>query len=270
VVLTELPGDDRSVTAIDAHAHLGSGFLPWRTDDLAADLVATAAEAGITRSLVSTLGTDSLLSHPSPAELRAANEITAAAVARFPDALAGVVYLSPEHPKASLDELNRHVADGEFVGVKLWIAMRAADTRLDPLAERISELGVPVLQHAWYKTVGGTPDESTPADVAELARRHPGLRIQMAHLGGAGRRGVADIAPYPNIVVDTSGGDPVLGEVDHAVLELGADRVLFGSDAPIRDPATALSKVLCAKLSEQDRQLVMHDNTLRLYRRLAA
>ena len=255
---------------IDAHAHLGGGFQPWRTGDLAADLVATAAEAGITRTLVSTLGTSELLSHPTPAQLRAANRITAAAVARFPTALAGVVYLSPEHPRASLDELNRYVADGPFAGVKLWIAMRAADVRLDPVAERISELGVPVLQHAWYKTVGGFPDESTPADVAELARRHPGLRIQMAHLGGAGRRGVADIAPYKNIVVDTSGGDPVLGEVDHAVAILGADRVLFGSDAPLRDPATALAKVHGSELSEQDRRLVLHDNALRIYRRLAS
>lgn len=255
---------------IDAHAHLGGGFRPWRTSDLAADLVATAAEAGITRTLVSTLGTSELLAHPSPAQLRAANEITASAVARFPDALAGVVYLSPEHPKASLDELNRYVADGEFVGVKLWIAMRAANVRLDPLAARISELGVPVLQHAWYKTVGGFPGESTPADVAELAHRHPGLRIQMAHLGGAGERGVADIAPYDNIVVDTSGGDPVLGEVDYAVTVLGADRVLFGSDVPIRDPATALAKVLGSELSEQDRQRVLRDNALRVYGRLAA
>jgi predicted TIM-barrel fold metal-dependent hydrolase len=257
------------VSTIDAHAHLGSGFQPWRTADLVADLVATAAEAGITRTLVSTLGTDSLLSHPSPEELRAANRITEEAVARFPDALAGVVYLSPEHVRASLDELDRHVADGPFVGVKLWIAMRAGDRRMDPLADRISSLGVPVLQHAWYKTVGGFPDESTPADVAELARRHPELKIQMAHLGGAGRRGVADIAPYPNIVVDTSGGDPVLGEVDHAVAELGADRVLFGSDAPIRDPATALSKVLGSSLSPSDRQRVLHDNAVRLYGRLA-
>jgi len=253
---------------IDAHAHLGSGFAPWRTDDLAADLVATAAEQGIGRLLVSTLGTSSLLAHPSPAELRAANEVTAAAVARFPDVLAGVVYLSPEHPGASLDELNRHVAHGRFVGVKLWIAMRANDVRLDPLVERMCELGVPLLQHAWYKTVDGTPDESTPADVAALARRHPELRIQMAHLGGAGKRGVADIAPHANIVVDTSGGDPVLGEVDHAVAELGAERVVFGSDAPLRDPATALSKVLGASLTERERSLVLRENALRLYRRL--
>jgi predicted TIM-barrel fold metal-dependent hydrolase len=258
------------VTVVDAHAHLGSGFAPWRTDDLAADLVATSGAAGIGRSLVSTLGTSSLLAHPGPDELRDANRLTAAAVARFPDALAGVVYLSPEHPKASLDELNRHVADGRFVGVKLWIAMRANDPRLDPLVSRIGELGVPLLQHAWYKTVDGTPEESTPADVAELARRHPELRIQMAHLGGAGRRGVADIAPYDNVVVDTSGGDPVLGEVDHAVEVLGAARVVFGSDAPIRDPATALSKVLGARLSDRDRALVLGENALRLYSRLGS
>jgi uncharacterized protein len=256
------------VEIIDAHVHLGSGFAPWRTDDLAADLVATSAEVGIGRSLVSTLGERSLLSHPDPDELRAANRITAAAVARFPS-LAGVVYLSPEYPTESLDELNRYVADGPFVGVKLWIAMRANDPRLDPLVARMAELEVPLLQHAWYKTVDGTPDESTPADVAVLAARHPSLRIQMAHLGGAGRRGVADIKPYPNIVVDTSGGDPVLGEVDHAVAELGAERVLFGSDAPIRDPATALSKVLGSGLSPAERRMVLSENAVRVYGRLS-
>jgi predicted TIM-barrel fold metal-dependent hydrolase len=258
-----------ALAAIDAHVHLGSGFQPWRTGDLAADLVSTSAEAGIERSLVSTLGARSLLAHPTPEELRAANQITDAAVARFPNALAGIVYLSPEHPRASLDELNRYVADGRFVGVKLWIAMRANDIRLDRLVERVCELRVPLLQHAWYKTVDGTPDESTPADVAELARRHPDLRIQMAHLGGAGKRGVADIGPHPNIVVDTSGGDPVLGEVDHAVAQLGAERVIFGSDTPIRDPATALSKVLGSWLSERERRLVLRENAMRVYPRLA-
>ena len=101
---------------IDAHGHLGGGLLAWRSADLADDLVATAAELGIERTLVSTLGTTSLLEHPSPDELRAANAITASAVNRFPDALAGMVYLSPEHPQASLDELTRHVVDGPFVG----------------------------------------------------------------------------------------------------------------------------------------------------------
>lgn len=254
---------------IDAHGHLGGGLTAWRSADLAADLVATAAELGIERTLVSTLGTTSLLEHPSPDELRAANAITAAAVARFPEALGGLVYLSPEHPRASLDELARHVVDGPFVGAKLWIAVRAGDRRMDVLAARLTELGIPLLQHAWYKVVDGMADESNPADVAELGRRHPGLTIQMAHLGGAGKRGVADIAPYPNIVVDTSGGDPVLGEVAHAVAELGAERVVFGSDVPIRDPATALAKVTSADLTEEQRSLVLRGNALRLYRRLS-
>lgn len=254
---------------IDAHGHLGGGLTAWRSADLPADLVETAAEVGIERTLVSTLGTKSLLEHPTPDELRAANAVTAAAVARFSDSLAGLVYLSPEHPKASLDELERHVVDGPFVGAKLWIAVRAGDRRMDVLAERLAELGIPLLQHAWYKVVDRLADESTPADVAELGRRHPGLTIQMAHLGGAGKRGVADIAPYPNIVVDTSGGDPVLGEVSHAVAELGAERVLFGSDVPIRDPATALAKVLGAELTDAQRVLVLRDNAVRLYRRLS-
>lgn len=254
--------------SIDAHAHLGSGFQPWRGRDLAEDLVRTSAERGITGTLVSTLGAEGLLEHPRPEELRAANEITRRAVERWPENLFGLVYLSPEHIRASIEELQRHVVDGPFVGVKLWIALRSSDRRLDLLIERIAELGVPVLQHAWYKSVGGTPGESTPLDVAVLARRYPEVLLQMAHLGGAGARGLRDIAPHANVVVDTSGSDPVLGEVEYAVQQLGADRILFGSDAPIRDPATALSKVTGAAITDEERDLILGGNARRLYRGL--
>jgi predicted TIM-barrel fold metal-dependent hydrolase len=125
-------------------------------------------------------------------------------------------------------------------------------------------LDVPVLQHAWEKTTGNLPGESTPADVAELARRHPRARIIMAHLNGAGLRGIEAIVDCPNVVVDTSGGDPQSGIVEVAVAALGPSRVVYGSDAPIRHFGVSLGKVLGAELPDAVKRDLLWNNAARL------
>ena len=51
-----------------------------------------------------------------------------------------------------------------------------------------------MLHHAWYKATEFAFNESTPAEIATLARRHPNVNIIMAHLAGGGWRGVRDFA----------------------------------------------------------------------------
>jgi hypothetical protein len=127
-----------------------------------------------------------------------------------------------------------------------------------------AELGVPVLHHAWYKTVGKVLNESSPADIADLARRHPRTTIIMAHLTAAGIRGVLDIRPYPNVCVDTSGSQPFSGIIEYALAALGARRILYGSDVTGRDFSCQLGRVYAAKISRRDRELILGLNAQRL------
>jgi hypothetical protein len=149
-------------------------------------------------------------------------------------------------------------------GIKLLVSCPASDVRVDPIAVRAAELRAPILQHSWYKRDGQMPNESTPADVAALAARHPWTQIVMAHLTGCNERGLADIAPYPNVSVDTSGSEPEAGVTEMAVRRLGAHRVVFGTDAPGRGYAAALGKVLGAKLSPREKALILGGNAARL------
>ena len=109
-------------------------------------------------------------------------------------------------------------------------------------------------------------NESNTADVAALARKFPELKIHMAHLYGAGYRGIADIAPYPNIYVDTGGGEPEEAVLEYAIREIGAERILFGSDAPGRSFAVQLGKVTGADISEEEKEMILWKNTERLYK----
>ena len=77
-------------------------------------------------------------------------------------------------------------------------------------------------------------------------------------------RGLADIQPYSNVCVDFAGGEPEATWVERAVQWLGAERVVFGTDTPIRSYGSSLGRVYEAKLAERQRALILSGNARRL------
>ena len=60
------------------------------------------------------------------------------------------------------------------------------------------------------------------------------------------------------------GGDPVAGITEMAVRELGAERVIYGSDAAGRSFASQLAKVYGAAIPEDAKRLIFAANLKRL------
>jgi predicted TIM-barrel fold metal-dependent hydrolase len=203
--------------------------------------------------------------HPTPEQIQRINDETAASVVAFPDLFIGFCHVNPEHPSDfSVAEIERCVRERGFRGVKLEATVVARDARLDPVMEAARRLGVPVLHHAWYQAVRETEGESTPADIADLASRFPDVPVIMAHLGGARIRGVLDVRPRENVVVDTSGSQPMGELVEYAVATIGADRIVYGSDAPGRDFSAQLGRVLGARIGDADRRKILAGNAARI------
>ena len=201
---------------------------------------------------------------PSPEVLRQQNEQVAAAIAVAPHRALGYAYVNPRHVDASLEEIDRWLGHGPMVGIKLWIAVRCHDSRLDPIVERVTRLGGVIFQHTWIKTSGNLPGESTPQDLVALAKRHPRATFICGHAGGNWELGIRAVRSQPNIFVDLAGSEPTAGMTEMAVRELGAGRVLFGSDAPGRSFASQLAKVYDAGLSPEDRRAILGANLRRL------
>jgi len=135
---------------------------------------------------------------------------------------------------------------------------------LDPIIARAAELKALILQHTWIKITGNLPGESTPMDLADLARRHPQAMLVCGHTGGDWEAGIRVIRPHQNIYADLAGGDPTAGFTEMAVRELGAERVLYGSDAGGRSFASQLAKVYGAEITENARPLILAGNLKRL------
>ena len=203
---------------------------------------------------------------PSPERMRRENDEVLRAVGHFPERAFGFVYLNPKHTQASLDELNRCVHDGPMVGVKLWVAQRCNAPELDPIIERATELKAVVFQHTWLKITGNLPGESTPMELTELAARHPNATLVCGHSGGDWERGLRAIRPHKNIYAELGGGDPTAGFTETAVRELGAERVVYGSDAGGRSFASQLAKVFGADIPESAKRLILGGNLKRLLR----
>lgn len=245
----------------DLHCHLAtaSGGTPERR---LADLIRYADRMGVSRLCVY-MGMK-FVHEPTPDEFRQQNDEVLEALASWSERAFGFVYVNPKYPRESIDEINRCIADGPMVGVKLWVAARANAPELDPIVERATELKAVVFQHTWMKVMGNLPGESTPMELAELAERHPEATLICGHSGGDWEQGIRAIRASPNVWADLAGGDPVAGITEMAVRELGAERVLYGSDAAGRSFATQLAKVYGADISDDARRLILAGNLKRL------
>jgi uncharacterized protein len=247
----------------DLHCHL-SGVPGNTPEERLGKLIEYADRMGIARLCVY-MGMEWSYD-PSPDKLRHENDQVLRAIRAFPDRALGFVYLNPKHTQVSLDELNRCVRDGPMVGVKLWVAHRCNAPELDPLIARAAELKAVIFQHTWLKITGNLPGESTPMELAELATRHPQATLICGHSGGDWERGLRVIRPLKNISADLAGGDPTAGVTEMAVRELGAERVIYGSDVGGRSFASQLAKVFGADIPESAKRLILGENLKRLLR----
>lgn len=252
---------DDPATVWDLHCHL-SGFDGRTPDERMARMVETADRMGVER-LVVFMG-QQFLNEPTPEQFREQNDEVLQALSHWHHRAFGFAYVNPHFVQESLDELDRCIARGPMVGVKLWVAVRCNDPRVDAILRRAAELKAVVYQHTWLKTTGNLAGESTPMEFAELAARHPGARIICGHTGGNWEIGIRAVRHLPHVSVDLGGSDPTAGFVEMAVRELGAERVLYGSDVGGRSFASQLARVVGAAIEPRDRRLILGGNLQRL------
>lgn len=247
----------------DIHSHLYS--VPGDTPEQRMEVLVRGADrVGIERLILSQ--GFSAAQHPSPEQLREENDRVMRAVRRFPDRAFGSVYLSPNHLAFSLQEFDRCVRDGPMIGVgELEADKRCNAPELDAIVERAVAMKAPILQHTWLKADGNDPGESSPYDLVELAARHPDATFICAHSGGDWERGIRILRDAKNVLAEVAGFDPSAGVVEMAVRELGAERVVYGSDVGGRSFASQVAKVLGAEIPGAAKELVLGGNLRRLF-----
>jgi predicted TIM-barrel fold metal-dependent hydrolase len=180
---------------------------------------------GIHRALLTAEGDLRLDGKIIPIYSRPDNDAVAALCAQHPARFFGWIFLNPRNNPKILDDLERHRASPGMVGIKLhphWHDYRTEI--LGPVLRRAEELKLPVLIHLGFRKRG---------DFRAMCKAYPKLRVIAAH---AGFPFYKDLWAYkgecPNLYVDLS--SPYIDEAlaRAAVAAMGAERCLYGTDAP--------------------------------------
>ncbi|MCH5670844.1 amidohydrolase family protein [Streptomyces gilvus] len=235
-------------------------------------------------------------------QVRAHNELMAELVDRHPQSLRTYAYLDPTGDERMLTQAQELLKDWRFVGFVVNSSINdeyLSSPRAEQFFAMASELAVPVLLHPPARPVGAASlgdfgmvehvgrFNDVTAGLAALLRagapqKYPGLVLVAAAGGGAVAQLAEklDLAAVPRgggepeflpseglrrIHVDTSCPSPHNLAANLAVL--GADRVLFGTDAPPLMEALepTLRLVTGAGLSAADLDRVTRLNALELY-----
>jgi predicted TIM-barrel fold metal-dependent hydrolase len=247
---------------IDVHCHVGQ--LP-NTDESSDALVACGDALGVVEMWCSIPVTGGRIAPME--EIRKANDSVLHAMARHSNRIRGLCFVIPGYHREALAEVERGL-DAGMTGVKLYNQYTIDDPVMDPLLELSAEWKFPILMHAGYLTapedVQRQPRISHGVHFAAASERHPDAVMIHAHIGGGGDwersiRAMRDTSP--NLYCDTSGSNLDDGQIEMAVAEMGANRVLFGSDGTM---SGCVGKVLGARISEADRELIFRGNAARI------
>jgi predicted TIM-barrel fold metal-dependent hydrolase len=225
---------------IDCHAHFLHAFC-GRSDwqDVNAARFRAGERIGITCHVASILGSYGFTSptyFPSPADVTRGNDAMLELCAQAGDRVRMMVTVNPNHTAHSLAEIERCLVRGgtQTVGVKLLASRRADDPLLDPICILAAVHALPVLHHVWQHRLREWPSQeiSDGADLARLAARHPKTTFILAHIGGGGDylHTFHAVKESPNIYPDLSGSGVDRGMLDAAIRQLGAQRLLWGTD----------------------------------------
>jgi predicted TIM-barrel fold metal-dependent hydrolase len=200
----------------------------------------------------------------------------AAARRVFEQSKGRVYYLGafdPRRAAQSLASLRKAVGWPGFVGLKLhppFHSTPADDPAYRPAWAFAAEHDLAILTHSWSVSDYNPAQRlATPERFETFIRDFPGVRFVLAHAGGrgSGRAEAVRLARcHPNVYLDFSGDIHCRGLIEELAASAPSERILYGSDYPMMDPRSNLTRVLLADVPLKMKQMILMENATRAYR----
>jgi len=239
---------------IDMHGHIGrcNFSIP---DFSGASLVRSMDKVGIRKILLSHMNCMNF-------DVRWGNDVVAREIRNYPGRIEGYVSLWPDSSKNVHNEIKRCLKLG-FGGIKMHNVnkVRYNDPVYAPAWEVANERYLPVLMHTWG-------DEPTMGDVRAMAEKYPGAVLLTGHSGAsAEEKYIALAKEMPNVYLELCYSQGPRGLVERFVQAVGAEKIVFGSDALFYSLHHQVGKVIGANIAEKEKEMILGENAARLLAR---
>lgn len=254
-----------AIQAIDVHAHFGKRNMQRFP-------ILNKFESG-TPEFVSKLAekANTALTFVSPLEgfdpggdTLEANRIASIAVDKI-KSLRQWVVITPM-VKESYSQARELLKKKNCIGVKI---LPKRDYSLQDFGQEIFEFASScktiLLSHAGDETC-------RPEDLAKLANRFPDVKVIMAHLGfgwdGDPYHHIRAIrmSRYNNVFVDTSSRRSIRSQLlEWAVNEIGAEKILYGTDSPLYFAPMQRARIDKAEINGEAKGMILRNNAIKLF-----
>lgn len=227
----------------DAHAHFGTWkglYIPAVDGD---EFIRRMDELGIDVSCVSSM-------NAIQGEIESGNEQVRALADAHPRRILAVPVVAPGGSSAA-----------PFIKIHPT-CFEASPDRYESLWVSANEAGSIVLTH----TFGGDP-YCSPRLFIPIARRYPRVRILLGHSGNnleGCRESIEAAKEAPNLFLELATSWVHYGMIERFVREVGADRILFGTDMTFLEPSAAVERLERAQIGESERRAIFGENLARL------
>lgn len=239
---------------IDAHAHMD--VFPARGwYDTPDKVIRYMDMAGIDMAVVSTY-----VNFPGPK--KTAMEDLYNDCNQYPGRFIPYLRMNPRFVDETEAAIDLAVNKYGFKGIKLHPTSYAIHPFTEPtlkILRRAAHYDIPVLFHCSDENL------TLPLQIAEAAEACPWTKMILAHMGGFHHfKDVLRVCKkYPNLYVDTC-EFPFAKAIRTAALEIGSERILFGTDIPTDNPIFEIEKVKQAELDSDSEKNIFYRNIARL------
>ncbi len=170
---------------------------------------------------------------------------------------------TPEEIRAKMEVI---YADPRFLGIKPYptYGKHYDDPAYAPIWEFGNEHGLYAMLHL---------NRYDFSEIDALCPRYSNITFLAAHCGASyptADMAIACAKRHKNFLIEITLTPVCMGIIDYLVHGAGADRVVYGSDQPMRDPRQQLGWVVFSRLPVEDKIKVLGGNTQELLKRVKA
>ena len=241
---------------IDLHSHLGKWFFPIEKtsiDDFLKIMEKNEIELSVLSSIMANVY-----------DFQEGNKELLKAI-KHQQNLLGYLFLNPNYLKESFSQMDRYLAEEKFIGLgELYDGgyigsqtlncdahKRIFERLLKKFSQRI------VLFHCWGKT--------GVLRLLEVAREFPEINFIAGHMGNPDWEIAAKtFKKVKNVYLEICSSYPIAGKIESVVKEIGVERVIFGSDSSLINPAFIIGMVIDSEISKKDKEKIFYLNAKKL------
>lgn len=207
----------------------------------------------------------------APGKVMISNEEVHGFVAEYPDRLIGVGSVDVSKPMAAVAEVRRCVKELGFRAIRVlpWLwELPPTDRLFYPIYAACCEMAVPFCTQIGHTGPMMSSEVGRPIYLDRVALDFPELVIVGGHIGYPWTdEAIAVATKHRNVYIDTSAytAKRYPAQLVDYLKSNGREKVLFGSNYPMIDPARALASLDELGLDEATRKAFLRGNAERVF-----